>query len=1151
MKKRTNNGRYGVGGNNELISVVLMCVSAFFLLCLVVPIVLGVISEAVRGVVLGLFGLFSYPLFLSLFLLGYALKRNFEVDLSLKNKICIAVAAFCAITILHLATSFMFLEGGFLPYITEVFDSKLTVGGVLFGVIVYGLQSSLTVPFTFVLLGALLLGSVLFLVDAFKLLKNRNVSPPLQSPASIKIGDDYIINQVPNNRPPFFKVKPSDSHEQGKIGQNVKNNSEEVQQPPPTGAAYLNNNKNGCSDNGELSDEEKKRRENSLKMLFPDRDKKTEYTGFTGASSGGGNSSGGSSYGGGGSYGSYSSPLDRIAPSCEERQDDDVVSSEPPEKNRPTVRTQPPMVYDSQFPVNNGLPNMAMPDPKPREKVEGPICDGDAESDRIKAEQRKEEEKQGRYDFGDRGAPVKEFLPIEKKEPEPPVQPPIINGDSIGETKKTPEQAQKPLSRQSVGFSAPDSSEPAEKDSIKESAPAPEEIKSYPIFNGESQASELRRLIAEDKNIRRNPPVTDSFTETSGETKSTFADSPAENEPDSDRYDDSLYLKDESADFSDDFSDDNEFKKDEPPAEERSEGTQLTISDELLDMTERSFDVETDSTGYYETTSEAERTVEKRRTSGKGSSRTPLPAIVGSKQLSIDDIAQPPQPPRPSVPKKRKLGKYIPPIVDLLTERSDDFSKYSGDTDECSRIIENVFKNANYDAKVTAVHCGPAATSYEIALPNGGSVKNVENLNSDLKFNLACHGEIRMEIPVPGKRAIGIEVPNSGVAKVALYDMISSEDFNKSEARFPICIGKDIEGKNVFYALENHAHLLVAGGSGSGKSVGLNAMLISLLYKASPEDVRIILMDPKCVEFNVYGGLPHLLLKDIISEPSRIVRALKWAVDEMNRRYSLMGQYRARKLDEFNAGSQVKNGDEEKLPRIVIMIDEVGDLMVSAQRKEVESLLVALGQKARAAGIHLILATQRPSVDVITGTIKVNFLNRIAFSVSNGSDSRVILDQTGAETLLGNGDMLYFPDGARQAKRVQGAFISTVETARVIEFVKEHNVQDFDEELESLIMKEETISDEDGASLDRASNASVDAELEADEKDILRQLFVAKQTNTSTSSLQRKFRFGYNRAAMIMDDLEAKGFVGPLENNKPRALLITPEKFYAVFGEEL
>jgi S-DNA-T family DNA segregation ATPase FtsK/SpoIIIE len=401
-----------------------------------------------------------------------------------------------------------------------------------------------------------------------------------------------------------------------------------------------------------------------------------------------------------------------------------------------------------------------------------------------------------------------------------------------------------------------------------------------------------------------------------------------------------------------------------------------------------------------------------------------------------------------------------------------------------------------------------------------------------------------LETPIPGKRAVGIEVPNASIDIVGLRDVIQSHEFQKASSPLTIALGKDIAGANIVCELNKMPHLLIAGATGSGKSACLNSVIMSLVYKASPEDVRLILIDPKLVEFTRYKNLPHLLTGEIINDGTEALNAFRWLKVEMDRRYMQFAKNLVSDLTEYNKCPAVKSGEEEKLPYIVLIVDELAELMMSQNRKDLEEKIMSMAQKARAAGIHLILATQRPSVDVITGTIKANLPSRIAFSVKSVIDSRTILDSAGAETLLGRGDMLYAPLGVDDPRRVQGAYVTTDEVTTVIEYVKEHNEGIFDDEFKKAI----AVPDEPDAAAASAADEGDETGFDPLMPAILK--LVIEANIASASFIQRRFSVGYARAARIIDQMEQSGFIGPLDGGKPRTVYITREKFFEVFGAE-
>ncbi len=435
---------------------------------------------------------------------------------------------------------------------------------------------------------------------------------------------------------------------------------------------------------------------------------------------------------------------------------------------------------------------------------------------------------------------------------------------------------------------------------------------------------------------------------------------------------------------------------------------------------------------------------------------------------------------------------------------------------------------------VTNVSCGPSVTRYELLPEQGVKVSKIVSLADDIKLNLAA-ADIRIEAPIPGKSAVGIEVPNSENSTVALRDLLESDEFVNHKSKLAFATGKDIGGRIVVSDIAKMPHLLIAGATGSGKSVCINTLIMSILYKAKPDEVKLIMIDPKVVELSVYNGIPHLLIP-VVTDPKKAAGALNWGVAEMTDRYAKFAEVGARDLAGYNQKIDAMKVEEgktkpEKLPQIVIIVDELADLMMVAPG-EVEDSICRLAQLARAAGIHLVIATQRPSVNVITGLIKANMPSRIAFSVTSGVDSRTIIDMYGAEKLLGKGDMLFYPQGYQKPERVQGAFVSDEEVSAVVDFLKDKNNNvNYDEEMEEQIAKVQQ------AGLSSRSADDTD-ELFADAGK-----FIIEKDKASIGMLQRVFKIGFNRAARIMDQLADAGVVGPEEGTKPRRILMSAEQF--------
>ncbi|UXC34060.1 MULTISPECIES: FtsK/SpoIIIE family DNA translocase [Bacillus] len=470
---------------------------------------------------------------------------------------------------------------------------------------------------------------------------------------------------------------------------------------------------------------------------------------------------------------------------------------------------------------------------------------------------------------------------------------------------------------------------------------------------------------------------------------------------------------------------------------------------------------------------------------------------------------------------------YELPSLDILAE-----PQHSGQqTDkkniyENARKLEKTFQSFGVKAKVTQVHLGPAVTKYEVYPDVGVKVSKIVNLSDDLALALAAK-DIRIEAPIPGKSAIGIEVPNAEIAMVSLKEVLESKQNDRPNAKLLIGLGRNISGEAVLAEMNKMPHLLVAGSTGSGKSVCINGIITSILMRAKPHEVKMMMIDPKMVELNVYNGIPHLLAP-VVTDPKKASQALKKVVSEMERRYELFSHTGTRNIEGYNdyikRMNQTEDAKQPELPYIVVIVDELADLMMVAS-SDVEDSITRLSQMARAAGIHLIIATQRPSVDVITGVIKANIPSRIAFSVSSQTDSRTILDMGGAEKLLGRGDMLFLPVGANKPVRVQGAFLSDEEVEHVVDHVITQQKAQYQEE---MIPSEET----------QDQLAAVEDDL----YDEAVELIIGMQT-ASVSMLQRRFRIGYTRAARLIDAMEERGVVGPYEGSKPREVLLSKEQY--------
>ena len=441
---------------------------------------------------------------------------------------------------------------------------------------------------------------------------------------------------------------------------------------------------------------------------------------------------------------------------------------------------------------------------------------------------------------------------------------------------------------------------------------------------------------------------------------------------------------------------------------------------------------------------------------------------------------------------------------------------------QANKLIETL-KSFGVEAKVLEVSKGPSVTRFEIQPSAGVKVSKIVNLADDIALNLAAMG-VRIEAPIPGKAAVGIEIPNKNTSMVRLRDVIDTDEFRNYKSKTAFAMGKNIEGVPVVSDISKMPHMLIAGATGSGKSVCINSLITSILYKADPNQVKLILIDPKVVELGVYNGIPHLLIP-VVTDPRRAAGALNWAVQEMVKRYRMFADTNVRDIKGYNEYAAI-NGERE-MEQIIIIIDELADLMMVSPR-DVEDSICRLAQMARAAGMHLVIATQRPSVDVITGLIKANVPSRIAFSVSSQIDSRTILDMGGAEKLLGKGDMLFLPMGASKPTRIQGAFVSDKEVENIVNFVKTDFSAKYDEDVIEHI---ENGVDDNSEAEDKSS----------DWDELLPQAIeiVVEIGQASASLLQRKLKVGYSRAGRLVDQLEERGIIGPHEGSKPRRVLMT------------
>ena len=481
-------------------------------------------------------------------------------------------------------------------------------------------------------------------------------------------------------------------------------------------------------------------------------------------------------------------------------------------------------------------------------------------------------------------------------------------------------------------------------------------------------------------------------------------------------------------------------------------------------------------------------------------------------------------------------------VFRVYQEQNIDYSKeYAKNTE----ALEKVFADFRIAAKVINIVRGPKVTRYELSLPDGVPISKVTSLQDNIALETAARSRIRIEAPIPGKRAVGIELENENPSMVGMRELLESPEFINCKDPLPIAIGKDINGKVIIKSLPKMVHLLVAGSTGSGKSIFIHTLMMSILYKYSPDDVRFIMVDPKRVEFSMYNNLPHLMFPEVVCEHDKALNSIKWCCKEMETRLQMLRNAECQNIDQYNRTQEVTSGRLPKMPYLVIVVDELAELMGSPMKKDFEAGIQRITQLGRAAGLHMVVATQRPSVDVVTGTIKNNMPTRIAFALASGQDSRTVLDEYGAENLLGKGDMLFAPQDMNIKIRLQAAFCDNDEIRNAIKYVKENNVSTYDEEVFKEVYAEK---EQENVGGDGGAGASDGDDM--DEYMKLAVKFAMSTGKVSVSMLQRKFRIGFNRAARIVDQMSDLGLVGPSVGAKPRDFSITREQYQDLFGED-
>lgn len=1118
------------GGNHDLLGITLIVISAFLLLCIAIKPILGVFSEAIFAVMLGVFGVASYPMLLFTLLLGIMVLRGQNKFPEGKKIVGVTLGVFFALIILQLATTHAFLNRDFSAYIDSTYTAKYSAGGIVMGLIAFGLQSVITEPACYVVFSVALIVDVLLLTSAVtrlralrsdrkaKKLANEQQAPQAEKSAPARTEPQRVINAAPSL---------------GLFTGTIERTSPEVVVETGNTSDLQERQERALSDyyetpviEGDERRDDKPEKRNPVAAathikLYSD----SEAIKMQAVEE----------------WRQANSEQNKQAETIEHRASAPTPAPEPAEREGSfAMDADAPRRFDFDGTPSN-LNELYLDLPIKRSNIHF-NDEGIEDIDEIKAKLQEHNEERTRNDFAGSGRPRAGFVV-------PPPPPPIYGYSS----------SDKPLEQvEIIDNRTSSATQPAPQVDVPEmtAPPASAEDKFFAAL-GDDKITNDDDIITSDDDIttsdvplletnkfKPEDDIIDAFEELN-----KFGSKPAASAPPPPQED----ILDGAGGFDPEAL---EPKIAYIDTEETTESTSigdgsLIISGEpAKDLTERGFDsgdvlTGEDMSGVYikaddENPSEPVQPQKPKRTKANA----PM-----DNQISIEGMMQ--EQAKNTVvqdTKQYKRYNYAPPPVDLLkihekVELSQDELKENAA--KLEQVLSGYLKTT---VTVMNVAAGPQVTRYEVDIPSGTSVKGIPSLAKDIAYELAAKGSVRIEAPIPGKRAVGIEIPNAKPAIVGLREVVDSKEFQKDKSPMLFSVGKDVGGAIITCDLEKVPHLLIAGQTGSGKSAGLNSLIVSLLYKASPDDLRFILIDPKRVEFAKFRGMPHSLFENTLIEPQEALNALKWAENEMNRRYTVLSKYACSKLSEYNNLPEVKSGKATKLPHIVIIVDELANLMMSNVGGEIETKVSSIAALARAAGIHLILATQRPSADVITGTIKANLTSRIAFRVPDATNSRIILDELGAEALAGNGDMLYYPNDANATMRVQGSFVSGEEVASVVSYVKDHYDCDFDEDADSFVHS--VAAPAGGNEGEEGKEKGGGNDMDALAASVMAHAIKNKQI--STSVIQRRFSIGYARAARIVDTMEEAGYIGgSTGNNKGREVFMTVEQYRELFGHDL
>ncbi len=1113
-KSRKRKNKSG-NGNHDILGVTLIIISAFLLLCIIIKPILGVFSEAIFGVLLGVFGIASYPMLLATLILGIFILSGRKIQVEVKTRVGIALAVIFALVILQLASTHAFLGQKFSAYISSTYSAKYSAGGIIMGLIAFAFKSIITEVATYIVFSLALILDIMFMTSAFS--KLRALSGKRK---------DKKAQEEPQEVEPDLPVQPQmvvdATPAPGLFTGMIERNTAEISVESGSASDIPVSNTRKVSDYSESP-------------VFEDEEDPADHSALTAAARIR-------------LYGDKEEIKRRAAeefraanaqPQAEESQpqEEPVRDAEPLEFMDPPTR----VASDAQNIERprrvdyDGTPNNlnALYFPPDKNIHFNDVGIENFVDEHPKKPVRDTAPREPIYDGSDSYRPA---FGMPKSNPRLEYVEPIIDASQPMAPPVAPVQ---PVQSRPIQYAAPQYA--------PEPEPQPMSVDDrFMQALADMDRPKMNDITTESVQTYVPPLESDKFKE-----DDIFDASDALN-PFVGQGGGAIQQQEEILDGSKPYepesrgqSDIEEIKPDKDLDDGIIDGSLIISNEPAIDLSERNFDhgdgfTGQDLSGMYVAADEQDKSAAEPivKTPKPKKSNAPL-----ENQMTIQGVLQ--QQAEQSVVSQdtkryRHYNYKIPPydllkIYEAVDSSQEELQANAG-------ILEDVISRfLKTQVQVINIVPGPQVTRYELEVPAGTSVKAIESRCADIAYELAAVSGVRVEAPIPGKRAVGIEVPNKKKAIVGLREVVISPTFAKHKSPMLFSVGKDIGGELVVCDLEKVPHLLIAGQTGSGKSAGLNSLIVSLLYKSSPEDLRFILIDPKRVEFSKFRGMPHLLFEKTITEPLEALNALKWADKEMNRRYTVLQKYACSKLSEYNSMPDVVSGKIGKLPHIVIIIDELANLMQSSVSGEIESKISSIAALARAAGIHLIVATQRPSADVITGTIKANLTSRIAFKVPDATNSRIIIDVVGAEALTGDGDMLFYPQDAYAPKRVQGSFVNGEEVLAVVNYLKENYECDFDEEAEKFVA---------GGNGGGVGGGEGGGELDPLAPRVMAHAIKAKQI--STTVVQRRFSIGYARAARIIDNMETAGYIGPITgNNKPRDVIMTVEQYKELFGHDL